>query len=275
MSRITKRAIVAAAIGVCTSAALAVPAWAAGTTPSNPAPAKIATTTSTPAVTGTPAVKRAQAAANRAEAIKRAQAAANTTATIKARASTAISGRLTSLQSAISAVNANGVLTSGDRTSLMGILNGDVSGLTALGPRIQADTTVAQAGSGYRSVFLSYRVYALALPQVRLAAAADDITGGVLPRLTDALVKLSTMLAAADPGKDTALVKAEVSNLAFQIQTVSSMTNGLSAKILAYTPAQYDTNHALLSGTRQTLLSARAGVAMATVEIQSVLAALK
>ena len=89
-----------------------------------------------------------------------------------------------------------------------------------------------------------------------MAAAADDITGGVLPRLTDALVKLSTMLAAADPGKDTALVKAEVSNLAFQIQTVSSMTNGLSAKILAYTPAQYDTNHELLSGTRQTLLSA-------------------
>ena len=58
----------------------------------------------------------------------------------------------------------------------------------------------------------------------------------MLPRLTDALTSCSTMLAAADPGKDTALVKAEVSNLAFQIRTVSSMTNGLSAKILAYAP---------------------------------------
>ena len=32
---------------------------------------------------------------------------------------------------------------------------------------------MAQAAPRYRSVFLSYRVYALALPQVRLAAAAE------------------------------------------------------------------------------------------------------
>ena len=262
MSRITKRAIVAAAIGVCGSAALAVPAWAAGTSPNSPAPARTAIATSTLPLNSTPAVTRAQAAAN-------------TTATIKARAAAAISGRLTSLHSAISAVDANGVLTSADKTSLLGTLNGDVSGLTTLGLRIQGDATVAQAMSDYRSIFLNYRVYALALPQVRLAAATDDITGGVLPRVTDAQAKLSTMLAAADPAKDTASVKAEMSNLAFQIQTVTSMTSGLSAKILAYTPAEYDANHALLSGTRQTLLTARADIAMARMDIQSVLAGLK
>jgi hypothetical protein len=134
---------------------------------------------------------------------------------------------------------------------------------------------VAQATSDYRSVFLNYRVYALALPQVRLAAATDDITGGVLPHLADAQAKLSTMLSAAGPAKDTALVKAEMSNLAFQIQTVTSMTSGLSTKIVAYTPAQYDSNHALLSTARQSLLSARADIAMARMDIQSVLAAVK
>jgi hypothetical protein len=261
---LTKRAIVAAAIGVCASAALAVPAWAAGSTSGSGSPAQPAAASQPAAATKTSAATAAKAAA-----------AGKTTAAIKARAAAAISGRLAALHSAITALEANGVLTAGDKNTLLGILNEDVSGLSALGPRIQADTTVAQATSDYRSIFLNYRVYALALPQVRLAAATDDITGGVLPRLTDAQQKLSTVLSAGDPAKDTAVVKAEMSNLASQIQTVTSMTSGLSAKILAFTPAQYDANRTLLSATRQTLLTARADIAMARVDIQSVMAAIK
>jgi hypothetical protein len=238
MSRTTRKALVAAAIGVSALAAAAGPAWAAGS----------------------PAGTSSQNAALTA---------------IKAKASAAISGRVSALQSTISAVNVNGVLTSGDKTALLGILNGDVAGLSALAPRIQADPTAAQATTDYRSIFLNYRVYALALPQVRLAAATDDITGGVLPRLTDAQSRLSSMLSGADAAKDTAAVKAEMSNLASQIQSVTSATNGLSATVLAYTPAQYDANHALLSTPRQTLLTARADIAAARLDIQSLLAAVR
>jgi hypothetical protein len=194
---------------------------------------------------------------------------------IKARAATAITARLTSLSKAIPAVSSNKWLTATDKSTLLNTLNGDQSGLTALGPKIQADTTVAQARSDYQSIFLNYRVYALALPQVRLAAATDDITGGVLPRLTDAQTRLEGLLSGADSGKNTAAVQAAMSDLAAKIQAITSATAGLSASLLALTPSQYDANHTVLAGPRETILSARADIVAARADVMTVVGALK
>jgi hypothetical protein len=194
---------------------------------------------------------------------------------IKARAATAISARLSSLSKAIPAVSSNKWLTATDKSTLLNTLNGDQSGLTALGPKIQADTTVAQARSDYQSIFLDYRVYALALPQVRLAAATDDITGGVLPRLTDAQTRLEGLLSGADSGKNTAAVQAAMSDLAAKIQAIRSATAGLSASLLALTPSQYDANHTVLAGPRETILSARADIVAARADVMTVIGALK
>jgi hypothetical protein len=198
-----------------------------------------------------------------------------TLAGIKAGAATAIAARLTSLSTAIPAVSNNKWLTATDKSTLLNTLNGDQSGLTALGPKIQADTTVAQARSDYQSIFLDYRVYALALPQVRLAAAADDITGGVVPRLTDAQSRLEALLSGADSSKDTAAVQAAMSDLAAKIQAITSATSGLSASLLALTPAEYDANHTVLAGPRETILSARADIVAARADVMTVIGALK
>jgi hypothetical protein len=194
---------------------------------------------------------------------------------IKARAATAISARLTSLSTAIPAVNSNKWLTPADKSTLLNTLNGDQTGLTALGPKIQADTTVAQARTDYQSIFLDYRVYALALPQVRLAAATDDITGGVLRRLTDAQSRLEGLLSGSDSAKNTAAVQAAMSDLAAKIQTITSSTAGLSASLLALTPSQYDANHTVLAGPRETILSARADIVAARADVMTVIGALK
>jgi hypothetical protein len=134
---------------------------------------------------------------------------------------------------------------------------------------------VGQARSDYQLIFLPYRVYALALPQVRLAAAADDITGGVLPRLTDAQSRLTSLLSGPDSGKNTAAVQAAMSDLAAKIQAITSATSGLSASILALTPAQYDANHTVLAGPRETILSARADIVAARADVITVIGALK
>jgi hypothetical protein len=194
---------------------------------------------------------------------------------IKQRAASAISVRLTSLGQAIPEVSSNKWLTATDRSTLLNTLTNDQSGLTALGPKIQADTTVAQARSDYQSIFLDYRVYALALPQVRLAAAADDITGGVLPRLTDAQSRLESLLSGTDSSKNTAAVQAAMSDLAAKIQAITSSTSGLSASLLALTPAQYDADHTVLAGPRETILSARADIVAARADVMTVVGALK
>jgi len=198
-----------------------------------------------------------------------------TLSAIKERAAAAISVRLTSLSTAIPAVNNNKWLTSTDKSTLLNTLNSDQSGLTALGPKIQADTTVAQARTDYQSIFLDYRVYALALPQVRLAAAADDITGGVLPRLTDAQSRLTSLLSGVDASKDTAAVQAAMSDLASKIQAITSATSGLSASVLALTPSQYNANHTVLAAPRETILAARADIVAARADVMTVIGDLK
>jgi hypothetical protein len=196
-------------------------------------------------------------------------------AAIKARAAAAISRRLASLNQTIPQVTANSVITAADKATLLATLNGDVSGLTTLGQKIAADTTVAAATTDYQEIFLGYRVYALALPQVLYAEAADAITSTVLPRLRDADTTLAALLAGVDSGKDTPAVQAAMTDLGQQIAAATTATNGISATVLAFTPAQWDANHALLHGPRQTLAGATKNVAKAKTDIVTVLDALQ
>ena len=194
---------------------------------------------------------------------------------VKARAAVAISARLTSLNSAITAVNNNKWLTSTDKSTALQTLNTDVSGLTALGQKIQSDTTLSQAVADYRSIFTGYRVYLLALPQIRLAAASDDLSTGVVPRLTDAQTRLQNLLNGKDQGKNSSSVQAAMADLAKQIQAITQETNGLSATVLAYTPAQYDANTSILTPARTAIKTARADAKTARQDVKTVIEALR
>lgn len=198
-----------------------------------------------------------------------------TLSAVQARAAAAISVRLASLNRAISAVDANRVITSSDKATLLNTLTGDQAGLTALKPKIATDTEPAQARTDYRTVFTGFRVYALALPQARYAAAVDDITDTVLPRLRDADERLAGLLTGSAADRDSNDVVAAMTDLGAQIQAITSATKGLSATVLAYTPAQYNANHALLAGPRQQLRTARADIDLARKDISTVIGALK
>jgi hypothetical protein len=189
---------------------------------------------------------------------------------IQAQAASAISLRESDLASALTEVQSNTVITSADRSTLEQTLQSDESGLTTLGQKIQADTTVTQAASDYRLIFTQYRVFALALPQVRFAAAADDMTGGVLPALTDAQSNLQALLSGPDSSKNTANVQAWMADLSKQISAISSTTSGLSAQVLAITPSQFDSNKAILAQPKATLFSAHADAVTARADIANV-----
>jgi hypothetical protein len=193
---------------------------------------------------------------------------------LKAKAAADITARVDALNLAIPQVNVNAVITAADKATLLGILNGDLTSLTALGQTIAADTTTAQASSDTKTIFTSYRVFALAIPQVAYAAGADDITVAELPALLDSQKALSEVLR-VEPSKNTAAVQSAMADLSHQIAAATSSTSGLSNQVLAYTPAQYNANHALLSGPRQTLVTAQADVVTAKNDITVITAALQ
>ncbi len=201
-------------------------------------------------------------------------AASSGLAAIQAKAAADISARVTSLDQAIPAVTANSVITSADKATLLSTLNNDLSGVIALEHTIAGDTTAKQAATDAATIFTTYRVYALALPQVRYAEAADDITGGVLPQLANADTTLAALLAGSDSAKNTPAVQAAMADLAAKISAATTATTGTSAAVLAYTPAQYDANHDLLNGPRQNLTTAQADIKAARGDIATVLGAL-
>jgi hypothetical protein len=195
-------------------------------------------------------------------------------AAVNAKAALDIGARVGAINATIPQINANQFIMAADRSTLLATLNGDLSGLTALGQKIAGDTTTAQAETDRKTIFTGYRVFALAIPQVAYAAAADDITGAELPALINAQKGLTAALA-VEPAQNTPAVQAAMADLSHQIAAASSATAGLSGAVLAYTPSQYNANHALLSGPRQTLVTAQANVVAAKNDVTTVTAALQ
>jgi hypothetical protein len=244
MNRLTRRAAVALTVTTLAFGGVAATAGAAFADTGTPSPVASPTPSSTPTHGGSLTAIQTKAAAD-------------------------IARRLAALNVALTSVGANAYLASGDKATLQGVLNGDVTGLTALGQKIAADTTAKQAAIDTATIFTGFRVYALALPQVRYAEATDDITGTVVPKLQDADTKLEALLA-ADPAKNTPAVQASMTDLAGKITAVTTATSGLSATLLGYTPAQYDANHALLATTRASVADARIDAKAAAADIASV-----
>jgi hypothetical protein len=198
---------------------------------------------------------------------------ARTLAVIQADAAAKIAKRVASLTKSIGRVTANKYLTAIDKSTILARLNSDLSGLQALGAKIAADTDRAVAAADFATIFTSYRVYAVALPQSHYAAAADALTGTVIPKLNDAYQKLSDALAASS--KSTPELQAKLADMRTQIDTATSTISGVAASALAVTPAQYNANHAILAPSRAAIVSAQAAARTARADAKTIVLALK
>jgi hypothetical protein len=238
MNRIASTTLIGAAAAVALVAGSSVPAFADGT--STPSPS-----------------------------------AGKTLATIQADAKLKTTARIGSLNTAIAKITAAQDIGSSDRSEILATLNGDVAGMNTVEAKIAADTTVATASADYKTIFTTYRVYAVAIPQSRLAAAADRETSTTIPRLTDAQTKLSAALAGPDAGKSTPALQADLSDMSAQVSAAAAALNGIAAESLAVTPSAYNSNHSVLEPIRSAVKSAIADLTKASTDGKTVLAAIK
>jgi len=204
-----------------------------------------------------------------------APAAGKTLAAIQAKAKTATTARIGALNSAIAKITAAPDISASDRSTILGTLNGDLGGMNSVEAKIAADTTVATAAADYKTIFTTYRVYAVAIPQSRLAGAADRMTSTAIPKATDAQTKLAAALAGPDKSKSTPALQADLTDMSAQIAAATSSLNGVAAASLAVTPSEYDSNHAALSSVRSAVKAAIADLKKASADGKAVLAAIK
>lgn len=187
---------------------------------------------------------------------------------------TATAKRITSLNTGIAKVTSTKSLNAADKSTVLGTLNADLRGMQTLQGKIAADTDAATAWADYRSIFTEYRVYAVALPQGFIAAAADGITDTAIPKLQSAASKISAYLA-AHPDKSTPDIQAKLVDMQGKTADAASKTAGLAAAALAVSPADYNANHSVLTDDRAAARAALADSKAAAQDGRAILAALK
>jgi hypothetical protein len=168
-----------------------------------------------------------------------------TLAGIKLKAATEINRRVHDLTAAVAKANQAKGLGSG-QAALVAYLGADIGPLTQLNQKIQADATVQQARQDFGTIFTGFRVYALVLPAARIGGNADRATATTIPALTAAATKAQQHV---NPGNQ-AVLQPLIGDLNAQVATASGASNGLAATVLAYTPAQWNADHGLLSAAR-------------------------
>ncbi len=180
----------------------------------------------------------------------------------KAYGAAQVAERLRALDAAIKTVQRDGFL-GGDATSLVSLMQADISALDALGTDIAGDTTVAQVNINVDAVF-GLRVYDLVLPVVSDVIQADRVTNVRIPALNQAINTLKGDLNPSDQG----VLGPLVNDMQTQAQTATSALSGLSAQLLAFTPAQWDANHGLLNNAGPDIRTANRVLALAHRDLQ-------
>lgn len=189
---------------------------------------------------------------------------------IKTRSKVAVTQRVNALNAAIAEVNAAIGLGS-DQGALVSYLKTDIAPLQQLDDKIQADTTVKQAGENFSSVLRHYRVYVLVLPAATVASEADRATITAIPNLTRA----SSQAQSLENPRNQAEVEPLVNDLNDQISTATTATSGLASTVLALTPTQWNANHHLLTGSESAAQTAVAALQKGRSDAAQILSALK
>ena len=199
-----------------------------------------------------------------------------------AQAELAISVRITALDTAGTQVQQTGWFAAGDQAGLESIITGDVNGngqvpgLTTLATTIHNETDLTKFRAEVKSIFTDYRVYALALPQVRLVRATDRLTTDTVPTLKHLDTDLENAIAQeAAEGKNVQAAQAAVHDLEAQIATIGQKTAGTSAALLALTPAQWNANHGVVTPYRDDVHTATVAARQAQVDVRTALEDLK
>jgi hypothetical protein len=189
---------------------------------------------------------------------------------IQAKAAAAISLRADDLNAAIAKVNADQRLGS-DNGALVAYLQAPIAPLQALGRKIASDTNEPTAAADYATIFTNFRVLALVLPAAHIAGAADQIDVTTVPHLTELATKAASHV---NPSNQAAL-QPLIDDLQVQIAAATNATAGVSATVLAYTPAAWNTNHALLASGHGAVQSADNDIAKARSDVKQIAAVLK
>ena len=199
----------------------------------------------------------------------------HTLESVQARAKTATDKREAALSAEITKLDAAKTISAPDKSTLMDRLNADLAGMKAIEYRVAADTTLAAASADFKTIFTTYRVFAVAIPQARIVSVIDRATSIDIPKLTALQTRLAARLARKDASESTTALQSKLADMKTQIAAANTELTGASAKALAITPADDDSNKAVITSVRAAVKIAKSDLTQVRIDRKAILTALK
>jgi hypothetical protein len=129
-----------------------------------------------------------------------------------------------------------------DGPTLVSDMQADITGLQGLGTTITGATSLDAVNADNLMIFDTYRVYDFMLPMVRDVLQADWVSNVGLPDIAKALANLQGQ----ENAGNQSVLGPLFSNIQQQQQTATNAVSGLSAELMGYTVADWNSNHGLL-----------------------------
>jgi hypothetical protein len=194
---------------------------------------------------------------------------------VQAAAKTSTDKRETALSAAIAKLDAAKGISASDKATLLDRLNGDFAGMKDIAAKVAVDTTLAGASADFKTIFTTFRIFAVAIPQARMVADIDRATSMDIPKLTASQTMLAALLAGKDSSKSTGALQSDLADMTKQIGAANTELDGASGKVLAITPADYNSNKTVVTSARASVKTAKNDLKQARADRKAILTAIK
>ena len=199
---------------------------------------------------------------------------------IIARSDAAITDRINKLNDLSNRVAGAKNISATVKANIAATIQTNISGLTALKAKIDADTDMTTLRADAKTITGDYRVYALVAPQSSIIAAADRVDT-ITGMMTTIGTKLQTRITAAQSaGHDTSALQASLSDLNAKIADANTQAASATSGVSSLVPdegnqTQLQSNTAALKAARADLQTATSDLKTARQDAQSIITGLK
>jgi hypothetical protein len=186
-------------------------------------------------------------------------------ADVIAKADSDIAARIAALNALNTRVQAMKNESAAGKASIAAQIQTNITGLTALKTKIDADTDTATARSDAQTIFGTYRIYALVVPQGWILAASDRVAT-VTSLMTTLGTKIQARITADQAaGKDVSALTSAYADMQAKIADANKQSASAQAGVSALVPDQG--NATLAASNKAALVAARADIKTATSDL--------
>ncbi len=206
--------------------------------------------------------------------VMKAEASQTKETNLKTRADNEIQRRITALTDLITRINKFKKLTADQKASFSTSIQTEITNLTTLKAKIDADTDSTTLKADVKSIVTDYRVFAFYIPQIRMLDTADRMLA-LADSMTIYTTKLDARITeASGNGKDVTLAKAALLDMQTKIADARTQAQSVITLVVALTPAGYPANKTTLQSAKATLMTAKKDLEAARKDGISILQAL-